>query len=72
MPLAQPGSKQEQSLMVEMNEIDTFDEDTINELRKRARAALLTEAFAKEVFDMTHVTQLFPLFDTTDAAVQSL
>lgn len=32
----------------EMNEIDAFDEDTINELRKRARAALLTEAIAKE------------------------
>lgn len=32
----------------EMSEIDAFDEDTINELRKRARAALLTEAIAKE------------------------
>ena len=28
--------------------------------------------FVKEVFDMTHVTQLFPLYDTTDAALQSL
>ena len=34
--------------MSEMSEIDAFDEDTINELRKRARAALLTEAIAKE------------------------
>lgn len=34
--------------LAEMNEIDAFDEDTINELRKRARAALLTEAIAKE------------------------
>jgi len=34
--------------MSEMAEIDAFDEDTINELRKRARAALLTEAIAKE------------------------
>ncbi len=32
----------------EMSEIDAFDEDTINELRKRARAALLTDAIAKE------------------------
>lgn len=32
----------------EMAEIDAFDEDTINELRARARAALLTEAIAKE------------------------
>lgn len=32
----------------EMSEIDAFDEDTINELRKRARAALLKEAIAKE------------------------
>lgn len=32
----------------EMSEIDAFDEDTVNELRKRARAALLTEAIAKE------------------------
>jgi N utilization substance protein A len=31
-----------------MNEIDAFDADTIEELRKRARAALLTEAIAKE------------------------
>jgi len=34
--------------MSEMAEIDAFDEDTINELRSRARAALLTEAIAKE------------------------
>ncbi len=34
--------------LAEMNEIDAFDEDTIEELRKRARAALLTEAIAKE------------------------
>lgn len=32
----------------EMSEIEAFDEDTINELRKRARAALLKEAIAKE------------------------
>jgi anti-anti-sigma factor len=30
------------------------------------------KGFVKEVFDMTHVTQLFPLYDTTDAAVQSI
>jgi N utilization substance protein A len=34
--------------LAEMNEIDAFDEDTVEELRKRARAALLTEAIAKE------------------------
>jgi N utilization substance protein A len=32
----------------EMTEIESFDEDTINELRSRARNALLTEAIAKE------------------------
>ena len=34
--------------MAEMAEIEALDEDTINELRKRARAALLTDAIAKE------------------------
>lgn len=34
--------------LVEMNEIEAFDEDTVEELRKRARAALLTEAIANE------------------------
>lgn len=34
--------------MSEMSEIEAFDDDTINELRKRARATLLTEAIAKE------------------------
>jgi transcription termination/antitermination protein NusA len=34
--------------MSEMSEIEAFDEDTINELRARARASLLTEAIAKE------------------------
>lgn len=32
----------------EMLEIEAFDEDTVNELRSRARNALLTEAIAKE------------------------
>jgi N utilization substance protein A len=32
----------------EMQEIEAFDEDTINELRSRARNALLTEAIAQE------------------------
>jgi len=31
-----------------MLEIDAFDEDTVNELRNRARDALLTEAIASE------------------------
>jgi anti-anti-sigma factor len=30
------------------------------------------KGFVKEVFDMTHVTQLFPLHETTDAALQSV
>jgi N utilization substance protein A len=34
--------------VAEMADIEAFDEDTINELRKRARAALLTDAIAKE------------------------
>ena len=34
--------------LAEMAEIDAFDEDTVNELRARARAALLTQAIAKE------------------------
>lgn len=34
--------------LAEMNEIEAFDEDTVEELRKRARAALLTEAIANE------------------------
>jgi N utilization substance protein A len=34
--------------MQELLEIDAFDEDTINELRTRARNALLTEAIAQE------------------------
>ena len=34
--------------MSEMADIEAFDEDTINELRKRARDALLTQAIAKE------------------------
>ena len=34
--------------LAEMNQIEAFDEDTVEELRKRARAALLTEAIAKE------------------------
>lgn len=32
----------------EMQEIEAFDEDTVNELRSRARNALLTEAIARE------------------------
>ncbi|MFM9912193.1 MAG: transcription termination factor NusA [Methylophilaceae bacterium] len=34
--------------LAEMQDIDAFDEDTINELRSRARNALLTEAIARE------------------------
>jgi N utilization substance protein A len=34
--------------LAEMAEIESFDEDTVNELRKRARDALLTQAIARE------------------------
>ena len=34
--------------LAEMLEIDAFDEDTVNELRSRARNALLTEAIVRE------------------------
>jgi len=34
--------------MTEMTEIEEFDEDTVNELRDRARNALLTEAIVRE------------------------
>jgi N utilization substance protein A len=34
--------------VAEMLEIESFDEDTVNELRSRARNALLTEAIATE------------------------
>jgi len=34
--------------ITEMMEIDAFDEDTVNELRSRARNALLTEAIVRE------------------------
>jgi N utilization substance protein A len=32
----------------EMNEIESFDENTVNELRSRARNALLVQAIASE------------------------
>jgi N utilization substance protein A len=34
--------------LAEMLEIDAFDEETVNELRSRAKDALLTEAIASE------------------------
>src|SRR3954464_5263390 len=34
--------------ITEMNDIEAFDEDTVNELRSRARNALLTDAIARE------------------------
>ena len=36
------------SLFLRCLEIESFDEDTVNELRSRARNALLTEAIASE------------------------
>ena len=40
----------------EMQEIESFDEDTVNELRSRARNALLTEAIASEE-EVEHVAE---------------
>jgi N utilization substance protein A len=34
--------------LAEMQEIEVFDEDTVNELRSRARDALLTDAIVRE------------------------
>jgi anti-anti-sigma factor len=44
------------------------------EAKAKGGAVLLCgmRGFVKEVFDMTYVTQLFPLFDSTDAALASL
>ena len=40
----------------EMLEIEAFDEDTVNELRNRARNALLTEAIVREE-SVEHVSE---------------
>ncbi len=42
----------------ELQDIEAFDEETVNELRDRARNALLSEAIAKEELVQTAVKEL--------------
>jgi N utilization substance protein A len=56
----------------EMNEIEAFDEDTVEELRKRARAALLTEAIAKEEKVEEAAEDLLALEGMDDATAHQL
>src|SRR5690606_34949002 len=51
--------------MQELLEIDAFDEDTINELRTRARNALLTEAIAQEELVQQTAQELLDLEGVT-------
>ena len=51
--------------IAELQEIEAFDEDTINELRNRARNALLTEAIVQEervesAQDLLHIEGISP------------
>ncbi|MEK9939667.1 MAG: transcription termination factor NusA, partial [Methylotenera sp.] len=58
--------------LAEMLEIDAFDEDTVEELRKRARAALLTEAIAKEEKVEEAAEDLLALEGMDDATAHTL
>lgn len=58
--------------LAEMNEIEAFDEDTVEELRKRARAALLTEAIAKEEKVEEAAEDLLSLEGMDDATAHQL
>jgi len=58
--------------LAEMNQIDAFDEDTVEELRKRARAALLTEAIAKEEKVEEAAEDLLTLEGMDDATAHQL
>ena len=58
--------------LAEMNDIDAFDEDTVEELRKRARAALLTEAIAKEEKVEEAAEDLLSLEGMDDATAHQL
>jgi N utilization substance protein A len=58
--------------IAEMNEIEAFDEDTVEELRKRARAALLTEAIAKEEKVEEAAEDLLTMEGMDDATAQLL
>lgn len=58
--------------MQELLEIEAFDEDTINELRTRARNALLTEAIAQEERVQTVASELKDLDGLTPEILASL
>ena len=58
--------------LAEMNQIEAFDEDTVEELRKRARAALLTEAIAKEEKVEEAAEDLLALEGMDDATAHQL
>ena len=58
--------------MQELLEIEAFDEDTINELRTRARNALLTEAIAQEELVQTVAQDLLEIEGITPELVAKL
>ncbi|NYT59118.1 transcription termination/antitermination protein NusA [Alcaligenaceae bacterium] len=58
--------------MQELLEIEAFDEDTINELRTRARNALLTEAIAQEERVQTVAQELIEIEGMTPELVAKL
>ena len=57
--------------LAEMLEIESFDEDTVNELRSRARNALLTEAIAREE-SLEHVDEKLKTLEGIDSDTVSL
>ena len=57
--------------LAEMLEIESFDEDTVNELRSRARNALLTEAIAREE-SLEHVDEKLKSLEGIDSDTVSL
>jgi len=56
--------------MAEMLEIEAFDEDTVNELRSRARNALLTEAIVREE-SVEHVEEALLNLEGMDTEIAS-
>ena len=58
--------------LAEMLEIDVFDEDTVNELRARARDALLTDAIVKEEAVETAAADLMSVEGMDEATVATL
>ncbi len=56
--------------ITEMHEIESFDEETVNELRSRARNALLTEAIVREE-SVEHVDEALLNLEGMDTEVAS-